>query len=133
MGENAKAEAAARRFIEEYNRCTADWVYAVHAEDFTWIELPVHGVYPGHVGGREDLRKLSLRTVERFPGRRMELLDVLASGNRAAMQIEWAGTAIADSDEVKAGESVRLNQATFIDIDDTGMVTRQLDYTVRVA
>jgi hypothetical protein len=133
MGEAGRAEAAARRFIEEYNRCTADWVYTVHAEDFTWIELPVHGVYPGKVGGREDLRQLSLRTVERFPGRRMELLDVLASGNSAAMQIEWSGTAILDSDDVKAGESVRLRQATFIDIDDAGKVTKQLDYTIRIA
>lgn len=133
MGEEGRAEAAARRFIEEYNRCTADWVYTVHAEDFVWIELPVAGVYPGHVGGREDLHKLSLRTVERFPGRRMELLDVLASGNRAAMEIEWAGTAIADSDDIKAGESVRLRQATFIDIDDAGKVTKQLDYTIRIA
>lgn len=133
MAEESRAEAAARRFIEEYNRCTADWVYTVHADDFVWTELPVHGVYPGHVGGREDLRKLSLRTVERFPGRRMELLDVLANGNTAAMQIEWTGTAIADSDEVKAGESVRLRQATFIDIDEAGKVTRQLDYTIRIS
>ena len=133
MGEQGKAEAAARRFIEEYNRCTADWVDTVHAEEFVWTELPVHGVYPGHVGGREDLRKLSQRTVERFPGRRMTLLDVLASGNSAAMQIEWTGTAVADSDEVKAGESVRLRQATFIDIDDAGKVVKQLDYTIRIA
>lgn len=133
MAEEGNAAAAAQRFIAEYNRCTADWVYIVHAEDFTWIELPVPGVYPGHVGGREDLRKLSLRTVERFPGRRMELLDVLANGNRAAMEIEWTGTAIADSDDVKAGESLKLRQATFIDIDEAGKVTRQLDYTIRIA
>lgn len=133
MGEDSRAEAAARRFIEEYNRCTADWVDIVHAETFVWIELPVHGVYPGKVGGRDDLRALSQRTVERFPGRRMELLDVLANGDSAAMQIEWTGTAIADSDDVKAGESIRLRQATFIDIDEAGKVTKQLDYTIRVA
>jgi hypothetical protein len=91
MHAEGRAGAAARRFVEEYNRGSAGWVYAVHAEGFAWHELPVHGVYPGHTGDREDLRKLLQETIERFPGRRMELLDVIADGDRAAFQIEWTG------------------------------------------
>lgn len=127
------AEAAARRFVEEYNRCTADWVYTVHAEDFVWTELPVHGVYPGHTGGREDLRKLSQETVERFPGRRMELLGLLANGNSAAFQVEWTGTPTTDSKDIAAGQTMKLRSATFIEVNDEGKVTSQLDYTIRIA
>lgn len=133
MAEDGKAEAAGRRFIEQYNRCTADWVYEVHADDFAWTELPVHGVYPGHVGDREALRKLSQHTVEVFPGRRMKLLDILASGNRAALEIEWTGTAVRDSGDVRAGETIQLRQATFIELDDAGKVTKQVDYTIRIS
>lgn len=132
MHDKGLAETAAIRFVEEYNRCSADWIYTVHAEDFTWTELPVHGVYPGHTGGREDLRKLSQATVERFPGRRMELLGVLANGNSAAFQVEWTGTAISDAKDLAAGQTMKLRSATFIEVNDEGKVTRQLDYTIRI-
>jgi len=127
------AESAARRFVEFYNQGSADWVDTIHAEDFVWIELPVHGVYPGKTGGREDLRKLSQYTVERFPGRRMELLGVLANGNSAAFQTEWTGTPVTSSDDVEAGQTMKLRAATFIEVNDEGKVTRQLDYTIRIA
>lgn len=130
--ETSPAEAAARRFIEEYNRGYVDWIDQTHAKDGVWIEMPVYGVYPGHTGPSEGLRELGAQTLERFPGRKMKLLSLVAGGSRAAMEIEWTGTAVVDTPQVKAGETLTIRQATFLDTNEEGKVVRQVDYTIRM-
>lgn len=130
--EKSPAEAAALRFIDGYNSDSANWLDSVHAKDCVWIEMPVYGVYPGHTGACEGLRKLGAQTLAQFPGRRMKLLSVVASGRRAAMEIEWTGIAKVATPHIKAGEKLTIRQATFIDIDDQGKVVRQIDYTIKM-
>lgn len=125
--------ALAERFIAEYNRAYPDWVLTVHAENFEWNELPVYGVYPGHTGNRDDLRKVGINTLKLFPDRQMRLLSVVPGDRRVAMEIEWTGTPSEDTDNFKAGEKLRLRQGTFLDFDDEGKVTREVDYTIRLS
>ena len=130
MDATAETEAVARKLVEEYNRGTPDWVETCHAEDSQWNELPLFGGH-GRSGGRADLRKAAEGALIGFPDRRMTLLNVIAGGDQAAIEVEWNGRAAQDSERFKAGEPFSLRIVFVIKVRD-GKIVRQTDYCIPV-
>jgi ketosteroid isomerase-like protein len=131
-GWNATAEtdAVARKLVAEYNKGTPDWVEACHAEDSQWNELPLFGGH-GRSGGRADLRKAAEGALAGFPDRKMTLLNVIAGGDQAAIEVEWNGSAGQDSERFRKGERFSLRIVFVIKVRD-GQIVRQTDYCIPV-
>ena len=131
MSDTAETEAVARKLVEEYNRGTPDWVETCHAETSQWNELPLFGGH-GRSGGRADLRKAAEGALIGFPDRRMTLLNVIAGGDQAAIEVEWNGTAAQGGDRFQKGERFRLRIVFVIKVEG-GKIVRQTDYCIPVA
>ena len=128
MSTKSPAEATARRLIGEYNKGTPDWVGACHAQSTEWIELPFLGG-AGRRGGLAELRQAAELQVANFPDRRMKLLNVIASDNQAALEVEWTGTAARDTAWAKAGAKLTLRAVLILTVKD-GWVTKEVDYVI---
>jgi len=122
------AEATARNLITEYNKGLPGWVEACHAENTEWIELPFLGG-PGRSGGRKELRAAADLQVVNFPDRRMQLLNVVADGGQAALEVEWTGTAAKDTAWAKQGETLTLRAVLMLTVKD-GRVVKEVDYVI---
>jgi ketosteroid isomerase-like protein len=121
-------EAAARNLIAEYNKGSADWVEACHAQSTQWIELPLLGG-AGRSGGRAELRQAAELQVANFPDRRMALLNVIAGDDQAALEVEWTGTAARDTAWAKAGTKLTLRAVLILTVKD-GRVVKEVDYVI---
>ncbi len=130
MNTNSSAEAVARQLVAEYNRGTPDWVEACHAESTEWIELPFAGG-SGRSGGRAELRKAAELQVASFPDRRMEIVNVVAGGDQAALEVEWTGTAAQQTAWAPKGAKLRLRAVLMLKIAG-GKVVREVDYVIPV-
>lgn len=130
MDTTAETEAVARRLVEEYNRGAPDWVETCHAEDSRWTELPLFGGH-GRSGGRADLRKAAEGALIGFPDRKMTLLNVIASGDQAAIEVEWSGTAAQASERFGKGERFALRIVFVLKVAN-GKIVRQTDYCIPV-
>jgi ketosteroid isomerase-like protein len=130
MPMNASADAVSRRLVAEYNLGTPDWVEACHAESTEWIELPFAGG-AGRGGGRAELRKAAELQVANFPDRRMEILNVVAGGDQAALEVEWTGTAAQTTAWAPKGTTLRLRAVLMLKIAD-GKVVREVDYVIPI-
>jgi ketosteroid isomerase-like protein len=128
MSTQNPAEAAARRLIAEYNKGSPDWVEACHAESTEWIELPFLGG-AGRSGGRADIRRAAELQVANFPDRRMTLLNLVAGDDQAALEVEWTGTAAADTAWAKAGAKLTLRAVLILTVKD-GRVVKEVDYVI---
>jgi ketosteroid isomerase-like protein len=128
MDASAETEAVARRLVEEYNRGAPDWVEACHAEDSRWSELPLFGGR-GRSGGRAELRKAAEGALLGFPDRRMTLLNVIAGGDQAAVEVEWNGTAAVASAQFEKGQRFRLRIVFVLKVAG-GKIVRQTDYCI---
>lgn len=131
METSEQPAATARRFIAEYNKGTADWVETCHAENTVWTELPFGGNPSGRGGGRSVLRKAAEEALAAFPDRRMSLRNLIADGQRVALELDWTGTAAIARPGMEVGSIVRLRIAMFLTVED-GRIVRQVDYCVRV-
>jgi ketosteroid isomerase-like protein len=120
--------AIARKLIAEYNKGSPDWVEALHAEDTVWIELPFLGG-AGRGGGRAELRKAAELQVANFPDRRMEMLNVVAGEDQAALEVEWTGTAAQDTAWAKKGSKLTLRAVLILTVAD-GRVVKEVDYVI---
>jgi ketosteroid isomerase-like protein len=123
-----EAEAVARQFIAEYNKGSPDWVEACHAESTEWIELPFLGG-PGRGGGRAELRQAAELQVANFPDRRMEILNVVAGDDQAALEVEWTGTAARQTAWADKGATLTLRAVLVLKIEN-GKVVRETDYVI---
>jgi len=121
-------EAIARRLIDVYNRGSPDWVDAFHAPHTVWIELPFLGG-PGRQGGFAELRQAAEAQVANFPDRRMAMLNVVASPDQAALEVEWSGTAIRTMAWAQAGQTLRLRAVMMLTFAN-GRVVREVDYVI---
>jgi ketosteroid isomerase-like protein len=122
------AEAIARNLIAEYNKGSPDWVEACHAETTEWVELPFLGG-AGRGGGRKELRQAAELQVANFPDRRMEILNVVASGDQAALEVEWTGTAAQQTAWATKGAELTLRAVLILRIAN-GKVVREVDYVI---
>jgi ketosteroid isomerase-like protein len=122
------AEAVARRLIAEYNKGSPDWVEACHAETTEWIELPFLGG-SGRGGGRTELRAAAELQVVNFPDRRMKILNIVAGGDQAALEVEWTGTAAQQTAWAAKGAKLRLRAVLMLKIEN-GKVAREVDYVI---
>jgi len=125
---SANPEAVARNLIAEYNKGSPDWVEACHAEDTVWVELPFLGG-PGRSGGRREIRQAAELQVANFPDRRMMLLNVVAGGEQAALEVEWTGTAAKDTAWAPKGTKLTLRAVLILAVRD-GKVVREVDYVI---
>ena len=123
-------ETIARKLMEFYNTGSPDWVDEFHAPNTVWVELPFLGG-SGRQGGFAELRKAADDQVANFPDRRMDLLNVVASGEQAALEVEWSGTAARSMAWAEAGESLRLRAAMILTFAN-GRVVREVDYVIPV-
>jgi predicted ester cyclase len=122
------AEAVARKLVEAYNRGSPDWVNECHAATTEWIELPFLGG-AGRQGGFAELRKAAEDQVANFPDRRMEILNLVASADQAALEVEWSGTATRTMAWAEAGRKLRLRAVMMLKVAD-GRVVREVDYVI---
>ncbi|GEM_PF-4594570 len=107
MKMDISAEAVARQLVAEYNKGSPDWVEACHVESTEWIELPFLGG-SGRSGGRAELRQAAELQVVNFPDRRMEILNIVAGGDQAALEVEWTGTAAQQTAWAAKGAKLKL-------------------------
>lgn len=121
-------EAVARRLVEAYNRGSPAWVDECHAKTTEWIELPFLGG-PGRQGGFAELRKAAEDQVVNFPDRRMTILNIVASADQAALEVEWRGTATRTMAWAEAGQILRLRAVMMLTVADDGVV-REVDYVI---
>jgi ketosteroid isomerase-like protein len=120
--------AVSRRLIAEYNKGSPGWVEAVHAETTEWVELPFLGG-AGRRGGRAELRQAAELQVANFPDRRMELLNVIAGDDQAALEVEWTGTAAQQTAWAARGARLKLRAVLILTVKD-GRVIREVDYVI---
>ncbi len=123
-----EAEAVARQLVAEYNKGSPDWVEACHAESTQWIELPFLGG-AGRGGGRAELRQAAELQVANFPDRRMEILNIVAGGDQAALEVEWTGTATQQTAWAAKGATLKLRAVLVLKIEN-GKVVRETDYVI---
>jgi ketosteroid isomerase-like protein len=121
-------EAIARRLVEIYNNGSPDWVDECHAATTEWIELPFLGG-PGRQGGFVELRKAAEDQVQNFPDRRMEILNLVAGADQAALEVEWSGTAARTMAWAEAGQKLRLRAVMMLKLAN-GRVVREVDYVI---
>src|ERR1700679_447801 len=122
------AEVIARQLVAEYNKGSPDWVETCHAESTQWIELPFLGG-PGRRGGRAELRQAAELQVVNFPDRRMEVLNIVAGGDQAALEVEWTGTAAQHTARAAKGATLTLRAVLVLKIAN-GKVIREVDYVI---
>jgi ketosteroid isomerase-like protein len=130
MSTSDDAEAVARRLVAEYNRGTADWVEACHAENTRWIEFPFLGT-SGRQGGRAALRQAAEDGVAAFPDHHMEIISIIASGNRAALEVQWTATAAQPLSWAAEGATVYLRGVLLLTVAN-GKIVEEIDYVVPV-
>jgi hypothetical protein len=123
--------AIARKLVEIYNKGSPDWVNACHAATTEWIELPFLGG-PGRQGGFAELRKAAEDQAQNFPDRRMEILNLVAGDDQAALEVEWSGTATRTMAWAEAGQTLRLRAVMMLKMAN-GRVIREVDYVIPIS
>ena len=123
--------AIARKLVEIYNKGSPDWVNARHAATTEWIELPFLGG-PGRQGGFAELRKAAEDQAQNFPDRRMEILNLVAGDDQAALEVEWSGTATRTMAWAEAGQTLRLRAVMMLKMAN-GRVIREVDYVIPIS
>ena len=121
----------ARRLVEAYNEGSPDWVDQCHAANTEWIELPFLGG-PGRRGGFAELRKAAEDQVVNFPDRRMDILNVVAGADQAALEVEWSGTATRTMAWAAAGQTLRLRAVMILTVANDRIV-REVDYVIPIS
>lgn len=121
MAESDDAARVCHRWIELYGDGTADTYGSerfleLYAPDCEWFEMPT----PMHPGGRQGgpaaIRAAVAENAGFLRDRRVELHDVIADGNRAAMRYTWSALVAADGLPVAAGERVVAEVAAFVQV-----------------
>jgi ketosteroid isomerase-like protein len=131
MSSAKQNEHTVRRCVEIYNKRTLEYVDACFAELAEWIELPAPGAPNGHQGNREFMRETSRQRLRLFPDRQMSIRNLIAQGDRVAVELDWWGTAAATVGGFRAGMQVRMRIASFFTLVD-GLIVQQTDYGVPI-
>ena len=124
-------EAAARRCIELFNRGTSEWVETCYAPNVEWTELPLPATPSGQHGDRAFLGQVARRLLALFPDRSMEILNLVAQGDRVVLELDWRGTASVTVGNITAGSLIRFRVATFLRFVE-GMIVEHTDYCVGI-
>ncbi len=120
-----------RELVERYLRCYnekgVEAMLELFAEDATFESVSnTTGVI--RTTGKEDLRRLTLRSVDYFEQRRQTPVAWVVGRTHVAVEIDyWCKLAKDLPEGHKAGEEMRLRGASFFTIQD-GRITRLVDY-----
>lgn len=124
-------EAIAGRLVEIYNEGSPDGDDRRPTATTEWIELPFLGG-PGRQGGFAGLRNAADDQVANFSDRRMDLLNVAAGADQAALEVEWSGTAARSMTWAEAGQDLRLRAVMILKIANRRVV-REVDYVIALS
>ena len=120
--------AAARRYLDAISAgATGDALAAFFTPDVVQLELP-NRLVPD--GARRDLRAI-LDGAERgqrvMASQRFEVRNVVASGDRVALEVLWTGTLKVPLGSLPAGGEMRAHFGVFLDFRD-GRIAAQRNY-----
>jgi len=127
------AEQLARRWIELYNDGTpdsygSDRFLELYAEDVDWREMPSARYPEGRSGDLAFARAAVTANQGALRNRRVQLHEVLADGDCAAMRYAWEATVAADGLPWPRGAVYRAELAAFF-IVTNGKIVRAHDYS----
>ncbi|KAA0241356.1 MAG: nuclear transport factor 2 family protein [Dehalococcoidia bacterium] len=129
---NPSPESVVRRHIELYSDGTpdsygSDRFLSVWAEDCVQEFLPSAQFPQGAVfRGKESIRPNLAGVSRAFRNRRLDVHDLIATGERVAVRHTWSAVAAVDLPSCPAGETMRLECADFYTVKD-GLITHMVE------
>jgi ketosteroid isomerase-like protein len=119
----------AERWVEMYNDVEpgsygTDRFLELCADDVRWRESPTTLTPQGRGGGLAELREAVAFGASLFVDRRVELKELVADGERAALRCTWSATTKADlgPDAPPPGTRLTIDLASFMRVID-GKIT----------
>ena len=89
MSDLTQNRAVVRAFIEALDRQDLDAALACIVDDYAWQGNGPDGQTQGH--GKENFRAAALAFTDALPDHRMEILDMVAEGDRVAIRLRESG------------------------------------------
>ncbi|HEX9259246.1 MAG TPA: nuclear transport factor 2 family protein [Acidimicrobiales bacterium] len=119
MSETDDAGVVAHRWIELYNEGEpgtygSDRFLELYADDCLWVEMPSAFFPEGRTGNKAALREALSSSESVMIDRHVDLHDVIADGNEAAMRYTWSATLNADGTPVPKGTRITGEVAAFL-------------------
>lgn len=133
MAEQPAADLA-RRWIELYNDGSPDSYgsgrfFELYSDDVDWREMPTSWHPEGRTGSLADLRKSLAEAQFALRNRRAHLHEIIADGDRAAMNYLWEARVAIDGLPVPRGAVLRSEIAQFITVSG-GKIVRSREYVI---
>ena len=118
-------EEIAQRWVEIYNDAEpgsygTDRFLELYADNVQWRESPTTLTPQGRGGGLAELREAVAFGASLFVDRRVELKELVAGGERAAMRCTWSATTKADlgPNAPPPGTRLMIDLASFMRVID---------------
>jgi steroid delta-isomerase-like uncharacterized protein len=117
----------ARRYLEALERGDPEANLAFFADDVVQEEFPNRLVPQGARRDLAALREAARRGSKVMAAQRYEVLNAVAGGNQAALEVQWTGTLAVPFGSIPAGGQMRARFAIFLEFRD-GKIVRQRNY-----
>lgn len=116
------------RYIACYNNRDIDGMIAFVTDDVVFENISNSG-QSMRLEGKQAMRQVAELSGNAFSYRRQRLVNIVASGTRAAAEVEFEGKAAVDLPTgVAAGETVKIRGASFFEMRG-GLLSRVADYS----
>lgn len=116
------------RYIACYNNRDIDGMIAFVTDDVVFENISNTG-QSMRLEGKQSMRQVAELSGNAFSYRRQRLVNIVASGTRAAAEVEFEGKAAVDLPTgVAAGETVKIRGASFFEMRG-GLLSRVADYS----
>jgi len=115
-----------RRYLESVGQPNADTL-SFFADDVVQVEFPNRLVPDGATRDLAALREAAVRGSKVMTAQRYEILNIMASGDQVAVEVNWIGTLAVPFGNTPAGGEMRARFAIFLTFRD-GKIIRQHNY-----
>ncbi|MEL6663823.1 MAG: nuclear transport factor 2 family protein [Pseudomonadota bacterium] len=116
------------KYIACYNNRDLDGMIDCVTQDVVFENISNTG-QSMRLEGKEAMRKVAELSGNAFSYRRQRLVNIIATGTKAAAEVEFEGKAAVDLPTgVAAGETVKIRGASFFELRG-GLLSRVADYS----
>ncbi|MAP96483.1 MAG: hypothetical protein CMK07_16175 [Ponticaulis sp.] len=121
-------ESLIERYVDCYNRIDVDGMLECVTDDVRFENISNAG-QSMQLQGKDALSQVASASAQAFTYRRQRLISLLCSGDKAAAEVRFQGTAALDlPNGIMQGQSVDIKGASFFEARD-GLLCKIVDYS----
>lgn len=121
-------ESLVERYVDCYNNVDIDGMLDCVTDDVRFENISNAG-HSMQLQGKDAIAQVAAASAQAFTYRRQRLISLLCSGDRAAAEVRFQGTAALDlPNGTMQGQSVDIKGASFFEARD-GLLCKIVDYS----